>query len=288
MTRAGWLLVLAVVAGCGGGPRSGESERAFANALRIARLDFARGRYDSAAASFALAEEAAWRLDDPAAIAAAGSERALSLLLADQPAAAREVALRLQAELARRTVLAPGLLGLVEAGAELGLGDLTGAEQALAAPLADADPAVRARATYLQGLAAARRRDAAGVAAAAKQLDVFAGPGAAADREELEARLDLLEGRPDVAWPRFAALAETRRGLDDPDGVGDALALAGEAAAAAGEPAIAADLLLRSARNAQVRGRTALAQARLATTAGLDDGTLAREIAALQERLPRG
>jgi len=284
--------VALLVAGCGGGaPPAGVGERDVANALRLARADFDRHRYAQAADGYGRALELAWRLDDPARVATAGSERALALLRAGEAEAALEAAAALRAELARRDATAPALLGLVEAAAALRVGRLTAATAALdrlereRAP----DPLVAGRILYLRGRIAAERGEAAALARVIAGWPADASASLVADRRELEARLDLLEGRPRAALERLVRLEAERRALDQLAAVGETLALAGDAALRLGEPARAADLYLRAARNALGLDRPDLARPRLAAARAAaargDDAMIDAAIAEVAARL---
>lgn len=285
-------LALALAA-CGGAPPAPVAERDAANALRLARADFQRHRYAQAAESYARAIEIAWRLDDPARVSAAGTERALALLRAGEAEAARVEAADLEAELARRGLAAPPLLVLVRAAAALRTDRLDAAEDQLARLEPDAiDPLVRGRADYLRGRIAAARGDVAELRAAIAALPEGGPPGLVADRRELEARAALLEGRPEAALETLLALEAMRRVLADPTAVGETLALAGEAARAAGDTAMAADLFLRAARNAVAIEREDLARARLdaaaQAAAAAGDDAIEAAVAALRGRLDAG
>jgi hypothetical protein len=259
-------LALALAACGGSAPPAGTGAREVANALRLARADFDRHRYDQAADGYGRALDLAWRLDDPDRLATIASERALALLRAGDAEAALAAARALRADLARRPATAPPLLGLVEAAAALRTGRLQAAEDALdrLRAEADPDPLVAGRIRYLRGRLAAARGDAAALRAVIAGWPPAASASLAADRRELEARLDLLAGRYGAALDGLTALAAERRALDQLPEVGETLALAGEAAAGLGTPARAADLHLRAARNALALDRPDLARARLA------------------------
>jgi hypothetical protein len=113
----------------------------------------------------------------------------------------------------------------------------------------------------------------------------------AADRRELEARLDLLEGRDRAALDRLATLAQERRSLDELAELGETLELGGEAALSLGAADRAADLYLRSARNALSLDRPDLARERLAAARAAaersDDAMMKAAIAAFAETVER-
>ncbi len=261
MTRLVVLLALVLV-GCGGPPPSPPGMQEAETTLRLARGDFARHRYAQAADAYADALEAAWRLDDPALLEAAGAERALALLRAGDARAALAAAVDVEAELLRRGRPPPSLLLLTAAAAELKLGRLDAAEATLAR-LDGTAPGVAERVAFLRGRIAAERGDRDGLSRVISGLPVAEPPSLAADRRELEARRLLLLGEYAAAREQFLDVAASRRRLDQLDAVGEALALAGGAAAALGDAGDAADLYLRAARNAWVLDRPDLADERL-------------------------
>ncbi len=269
----------------------GVGERDVANALRLARADFDRHRYAQAADGYDRALDLAWRLDDPDRLATIASERALALLRAGDAEAALAAVRALRGDLARRPATAPPLLGLVEAAAALRTGRLEAAEDALARLRAEADPdpLVAGRIRYLRGRLAGARGDAAALREVIAGWPPTASASLAADRRELQARLDLLEGRHRAALDRLTTLAAERRALDQLPEVGETLALAGEAAAGLGASARAGDLHLRAAHNALALDRPELARARLAraraAAAGSDDAMLAAALDALAAQL---
>ncbi len=277
-----------VLAACGRSEPPSFTERTLENQLRVARLDFQAGRYGLAADGFAVALETAWSLDEPAAIGTAGSEYALSLLRDDRPDEAARAAARLLADFDRRGAEPPAMLDLVAGAAAVRLDDPAAAEIALRPRTDDADDAVRERAWYLLGLAAAARADAGGLERAAAQLEAAMRPLAAADAAELRARLALLRGQPGQALEHLAELRAGRRDLDDLDGLGEALALSGRAAEALGQPLVAADFYLRAARNAAARGRVARALAWADAAQRLDAGGLGDDVARLRRGLASG
>ncbi|MFW5833033.1 MAG: hypothetical protein ACOCYE_02905 [Pseudomonadota bacterium] len=286
--RAAAPLMLGLLVGlgaCGGGPAQSVAERRLDSALRVARLDFQAGRYEQAAAAFAVAEDAAWQLDDAEAIATAGAERALSLLRDDRPAEALTVSQRLAGELARRGDPPSPLATLVLGAAGIAQGQFVDARITLRPLLEHPDERIWTRAWYLLGLEAAERADRGDLEAAIAGLAPTALPLAVADRQELEARLALLGGRPAAALDALAEVRAARRGLDDLVGLGEALALSGRAAEAAGEPIVAGDFYLRAARSAAVQGRIGRAEAWLEAAERLAGASLAPAIAEVRERL---
>ncbi|TVQ34958.1 MAG: hypothetical protein EA356_08880 [Geminicoccaceae bacterium] len=275
------VLGLALLAGCSRPAPPPFAEREVENALRVARVDFQAGRYDLAADQFERALWLARQLDDAAAIGQAGSERALSLLRADRPEEAFAAAEALADELALRPAPVPPLLPLVAGAAALAQGDLVTAEARLRPVTAAGDPAARGRAWYLLGLVADGRGDVPALQTAVAET-------AGADRLELEARLDLVQGRPAQALERLAEVRAARRDQADLDGLGEALALSGRAAAAMGAGPVAADFYLRAARNAAGRERTARATAWLDQAERLDGVALAAAIREVRARLEDG
>jgi hypothetical protein len=122
------------------------------------------------------------------------------------------------------------------------------------------DPDVVRRASFIRGLVAADRSDAAGLAQAiaalappTKQADLEA------DRQELQGRAALLAGDSAEALSLFEQSASNRQQALDYRGMARALSLAGDAALRSGRAADAADLFLRAGRSALLQGDTATA-----------------------------
>jgi len=236
-----WLAaaIVLLLAACGSAPPLPEPpDPELARLSRTGQLAFRQGRIDQAATLFREALARARTRDDTAAIA----DQAINLSVAElrrfDNEAARDVAQEGRLEMGRRRATVPPELLLVEATARWRLGD-AGAE-ALARQAADS-PATAARASFVLGLIAADRRDAAGLEAARRSAT---DPG---DAAELEARALLLAGNPAGAKEAFLRAAGARQDVLDYAAMGRALA---GAAAAMPADADAGALWLRAGRAA--------------------------------------
>lgn len=248
----------ALLAACGGGSGVAPTtlpDTTYDLAIAGGRRALEAGRADQAARLYASALARARERDDAVNIAEAGTGRATALLAQGRAREALTVVRSVRAELVRRRAAVPPTLLLVEATTLYRTGDLAGADREAAAVqdrrAEDADAA--ARASFLRGLIAARRGDAAGLETARAALGAPDAPGLRADAAELTARARLLAG--DAAGAREAAAraAEDRRAVLDYRGVTRALALEAEAAERAGNTREAADLYQRAARSAGER-----------------------------------
>jgi hypothetical protein len=224
-----------LLAGCGGGrPPPEPPDAELARLARTGQLAFAQGRPDQAAALFREALARARTRDDAVAIGDQATNLAIAELRRRDDTVARDVAAQARGELSRRGAAVPPELTLAEATARWRLGD-PGA-QALAQDAA-AQPATAARASFLLGMIAADRGDAAGLAAARARVQD------PADAAELDARA----ASGTDAREKFLAAATLRQDANDYAAMGRALA---GAAAAQPSAADAADLWLRAGRAA--------------------------------------
>jgi hypothetical protein len=236
---AALLLAGLLLAACGSRPLPPEPpDPELARLSRVGQLAFQQGRMDQAATLFREALARARTRDDTAAIA----DQAINLSVAElrrfDNEAARDVAREGRLEMGRRQAPVPPELPLVEATARWRLGD-PGAE-ALARQAA-AQPATAERGSFLLGLIAADRRDAAALAAVRPAVRD------AGDAAELEARALLLAGNAAGAKQAFLRAAAARQDTLDYAAMGRALA---GAAAAMPADADAAALWLRAGRAA--------------------------------------
>lgn len=261
MTRLPVLMLVAVLAGCGGRappagpPPDGVLDRAADNARDALNQDQPR----VAERLYARALSRARERDDAAAIDAMAFGQATAALAHGDAAAALEVAREVREGLARRGRGASAGLLLAEATALFRLGRMAPAE-ALAREVSargaeNNEAALRAR--FLLGLIAAQRQDLAGVTAARAGIGAPDDIAFRADAVELEAAAALLRGDPATARIQAATAADLRRQALDYRGLSRALAIQGRALERLGEPLAAADAFLRAGRGAAERGEAA-------------------------------
>ena len=191
------------------------------------------------------------------AIGDVGYNLAVAQLADHDAAAALHTALRTRDALAARSLPAFAELDLVQSAALHRLGRDSDADALAArAQATAADPATIARASYIRGLIADARGDAAGISDALawfSRLKAVSSDGEA-DRDDLTARLDLLRGRYRDAAAHAERAAATHRAQLDYPAMADTLALAAEAMQRAGSPQEAADLYLQAGASAAARG----------------------------------
>ena len=254
--------LLLLLAGCGGrAAPDAPQDSALALAMASGRQALDYSRLKQAAAQYQEAYTLALARDDVQAIGDAGYNLAVVQLADNEAAAALRTALRTRAALLVRA--APGFaeLDLVQAAALHRLGR-EGEADALAARAqasAAASPATRDRASYLRGVIADARGDAAGLNAA---LAAFGQPKAPppdweSDREDLMARLALLRGQYREAVAHAQRAADIRRAQLDYRAMAEALVLAAQAMQRAGAPQDAARFYLQAGQSAAARGDAA-------------------------------
>jgi hypothetical protein len=261
VTRLAALVLLVVLAGCGGraAPQGPPPDGVLDRAADSARDALNQDQPAVAARLYARALARARERDDAAAIDAMAFGQATSALAHGDAAAALAVAQEVRAGLARRgRGVSAGLL-LAEATALFRLGQVPQAEvQARAVSTRGAENAEAAlRAQFLLGLIAAQRQDARGVAAARAAIGAPADIAFRADAVELDAAAALLRGDPAAARVQAVTAAELRRQALDYRGLSRALAAEAAALERLGEPVAAADAYLRAGRGAAERGEAA-------------------------------
>jgi tetratricopeptide (TPR) repeat protein len=257
------VLTLAACAGNAPPPPPEPVEADLMSGWRLARAAFERGQYEQAVALYDKVLSEAYARDDLGAIADVGYELAVVRLRAGQHADAAAEAERVRTELRRRGREPLAELHLVEAVALYGAGNPDGALSAAAAAIERAGPddaLLVGRAEYVRGAVAADRNDADDLKAAIGRLGRPVGAEPRADWLELVGRLELIEGEPASALPRFEESADLRRQVGDYFGMARALAFAAQAAAADGRKREAADLYFRAGRSADIEGRDTDAQ----------------------------
>lgn len=284
MRRAALGAIMLAVVGCGGSsaPPQPPPDEALARTARAGRLALDLERPAEAARLYGQALTRARQRDDAEAIADAGIGLAAAELDRGRPREALSTARTVRGELVRRNAPVPAALSLAEAVALHRLGEAGAADRAAAqaAQAAGDDlPAFR-RATFLRGLIAAGRGDAAGLAEARTALGAPEQPAYRADARELEALAALAAGGAEAARQAAAAAAADRREALDYRGLGRALALQAEAARRVGDRAGAADLWLRAGRGAAARDETATARRWLAAAEADARRARAAEVAA--------
>ncbi|MBV8169267.1 MAG: hypothetical protein JO021_20910, partial [Alphaproteobacteria bacterium] len=256
---------------------------------RAGRLAYLQERPEEAVAQYRLALARAQARDDLTAIGDLGYNLAVAELRANAPARALDVARATREELERRGQAPFPALLLVEATAHYRNGDPATAD-ALAARVQQAgDAEAAARATFLRGLMADERDDAAALSTASAALRPNPEPALQADAAELSARVALRGGAFDRAEADAARAVLLRQEALDYRGLARALALQGQASLKLGRPKIAADLYLRAGRSAATQGDAQSARPWLTQARALaDDPGVARAVAEALQKLDAG
>jgi hypothetical protein len=227
------------------------------------QLALSLDRPQEAAANYRSALRRAQTRDDLPAIGDYGYDLIVALLRANDPAAARAVAVGVRAELARRGAAPFPAFDLAEATALYRAGARAQADAMAAHVERRDDPQAARQAAFLRGLIADETGDAAGLAAALRRIGPITGDTdqtGAADAAELTARLDLTRRQLPQAQAAALRAADLRRTLSDYRGMARALALAARAASEAGDSDSAADLYLRAGRSEADQGDPVLAR----------------------------
>ncbi len=262
------LAALLLLAGCGGRPApDAPQDIALAQAADSARQSMDFNRLKQAVEQYRQAYVLAVARDDAQAIGDGGYNLAVAELAANDAAGALRTAQRTREALAARA--APGFaeLDLVQSAALFRLGRDAEADTLAAHAQATAgSPATLARASYVRGLIADTRGDAAGVAAALARFGQPKNPPPdwEADHGELTARLDMLQGQYRQAAAHAQQAADLYRTQLNYRAMADATALAAKAMQRAGSPQEAANLYLQAGESAAARGDAASARRWLA------------------------
>lgn len=261
--RQGAAAMLLLLAGCGGrAAPDAPQDAALALAASSGRQSLEYSRLKQAATQYGEAYTLALARNGVQAIGDSGYNLAVVQLADNDAAAALRTALRTRAALAVRA--APGFaeLDLVQSAALHRLGREAEADGLAArAQASAASTATRARASYLRGVIADARGDAAGLVAA---LAAFGQPKAAppereADHEDLLARLALLRGQYRDAAAHAQRAAGIYRAQLDYRAMAEAVVLAARATQRAGAPQEASRLYLQAGQSAAARGDAASA-----------------------------
>ena len=274
--------VLLLMAGCGGTARAVPEDSALALATDSGRQSLEFGRLKQAVVEYRRAYTLALARDDVQAIGDFGYNLAVAQLADNAAAAALHTAVRTRDALAARAAPSFAELDLVQSAALHRLGRDPEADRLAAHAQATAgSAATAARASYVRGLVADARGDAAGLSAA---LAAFGQPKDApadwkADRNDLAARLDLLRGDYGRAATLAQRAAAIHRAQLDYRAMADTLALAATAMQRAGLPQDAADLYLQAGDSAAARGDTKSAARWLAQAVALGISPATRRIA---------
>ena len=257
--RHGAAALLLLLAGCGGraAPETPQ-DSALALAMSSGRQALDYSRLKQAAAQYQEAYTLALARDDVQALGDTGYNLAVVQLADNQAAAALRTALRTRAALIVRA--APGFaeLDLVQAAALHRLGREAEADALAARAQAStaASPATRDRASYLRGVIADARGDAAGLNAALAAFGQIKAPPPdwESDREDLMARRALLRGQYREAAAHAQRAADIRRVQLNYRAMAEALVLAAQAMQRAGAPQDAARFYLQAGQSAAARG----------------------------------
>ena len=253
-----FLPALLLMAGCGSHPAPDIPEdSALAQATDSGRQSLEFGRLKQAVGQYQHAYTLALARDDVQAIGDSGYDLAVAQLADNEPAGALRTTLRTRNALTARATPTFAELDLVESAALHRLGRDPEADVLAARAQATASsPATVARASYVRGLIAETRGDAAGISAALAGFGQPRPPSAdwEADRDELTARLDLLHGQYRTAAIGAQHAADIHRAQLNYRAMAETLALAAKAMQRAGSPQDAADLYLQAGESAAARG----------------------------------
>ncbi len=269
-------------------------DSALARATDAGRQSLEFSRVKQAVDQYRQAFTLAMARDDAQAIGDGGYNLAVAELADNDAAGALRTTRRTRDALAARG--APGFaeLDLIQSAALHRLGRDAEADVLAARAQATAgNPVTQARASYVRGLIADARGDAAGIAAALAGFGQPKTPSAdwEADRDELMARLDMLHGQNRQAAAHAQQAADLHRAQLNYRAMADATALAAKAMQRAGSPRDAANLYLQAGESAAARGDAASAtrwlRQAMGPGAGPDTQRAAKEaLAALQKARP--
>lgn len=257
--RTGLLLALLLpVAGCAHHhPPAPPEDAALAQAAHSGSLSLSFGHPGQAVTQYRQALKLALARNDAQAIGDCGYDLAVAELADNKPVQSLATTLRTREALAARATPGFAELDLVQAAALHRLGRDPEADAfAARAQSTASDPETIARASYVRGLIAYGRNDAAGVGAALAGFGQPKQPSAdwQADHDALNARLELLRGNNQQAAGLARQAADIERTRQDYNDMADALALAALATQRAGLPNDAADLYLQAGQSAAARG----------------------------------
>ena len=267
--RPGGLAAMSVaallcLAGCGGGSApNAPVDAALAQAESSGRQSLEFSRLKQAVEQYQQAFTLALARDDAQAIGDNGYNLAVAQLADNDATGSLRSARRTREALVARAAPSFAELDLVQSAALHRLGRDTEADALAArAPAKAVNPLTSARASYVRGLIADARGDAAGLAAA---LAAFWQPKVPtadwqADRDELTARLDMLHGQNRQAAMHAQQSAALHRTQLNYRAMADATALAAKAMQRAGAPREAANLYLQAGESAAARGDAASAR----------------------------
>jgi tetratricopeptide (TPR) repeat protein len=277
------VLAAALLYACSSVEQPAPQDEELQRSLSAARSAYLQGQPELAANLYHEALERARERDDRKALAEISHDLGAAQLQNDDAEAALATARAALEE------MEPGAYGaaplrLVEAVALYRLGQAGEASAAARRVVSDvqADPVVRARAVFVEGLIAAEAGDVRTVEESLSRLNVpdeqlpdqqlsDQQPELAVDRIELTGWRALLVGDLQQARDAFGAAADGRRLALDYRGMRRALAAAGDAAAQQRDFADAADLYLRAGRSAAVRGESGQARLWLGRAEALAD-----------------
>jgi tetratricopeptide (TPR) repeat protein len=253
-----------LLASCGGQPAPDAlQDSALAQAAASGRQALEFSRLKQAVGQYQQAYALAMARDDPQAIGDSGYNLAVAQLADNDAAGALRTAQRTRDALATRAAPSFAELDLIQSAALHRLGREAEADTLAARAQATASSLMTsARASYVRGLIADTRGDAAGIAAALAGFGQPKTPSAGweADRDELIARLDMLRGQYRQAAGHAQRAADLHRAQLDYRAMADTTALAAKAMQRAGSPQEAANLYLQAGESAAARGDAASAK----------------------------
>ncbi|WP_119302101.1 hypothetical protein [Dongia deserti] len=253
MRWAAAILVALSAAACGSNQESEEPQPADQTLARHEEAGDIAASLDRPEEAIAQYQEALRRAeagDDLKAIAELSFSLAVAQLRANRPEDALATATRARGELERRGGTQMPALALAEASAHYRLGNIEKADQLAAELEQDGTSEVADGASYLRGIIADERNDAAGLKAALDHITDRTTPVRRADRSELQARLDLRQRNFRSARLTALEAAKFRQDVLDYRGMARALSIAALAAERDKDFEGAADLYLRAGRSA--------------------------------------
>ena len=286
------MLVLLLVAGCGGSPPeepSTPADKTLERETQAGRLAYELEHPEEAVEKYRTALERAQARDDLEQIGTLGFNLAVAELQANAPERALTAARTTRTELERRGAKPFPALTLVEATALYRTGARDEADAVAASVEGGTDKEASARATFLRGLIADERGDARALASAADKLRGATAPPLQADAAELAARVALRRGDATLALQEATRAESLRRETIDYRGLARVLAIEGEAAMQTGDRQSAADYFWRAGRSAAAQGDAKVARLWLRQAANLaPDQPVGKAAKDLLAKLNRG
>lgn len=252
-------LIVLTLDGCSSSnaTKGSKPDQPYEDAMDTGKTVYGIGQAAQAEAQYRTAMDRALMRDDAVAIHEAGFNLATVLLVQDKPRKALHSLGETETALSLRNVSDTSDLAVIRAAALYRLHDMMFASQAVDRALQSPDMGIRERALYLSGLIAADQKRDAVLAQRVNDLAAFHENGASVDRQELLARLELLQDQPELASDGALSVVKSRRDALDYRGMRRALTLAADAAEAAGHPRQAEALRQQESASQQVEDKKA-------------------------------